>query len=129
MYATGWDSKLALKDLALKFEEVKISAEEFFAGIYKVESNEMLGLIKGGIRGCDNDSVWINSIVIDKKHQSKGYGKEAINLLMEHLKRKNQINQIYLSVIEKNKLGLRFWNGMGFKHIQTMDKYVKLVKL
>lgn len=57
------------------------------------------------------------AILIDQKHQAKGYGKEAINLLLEFAFNILNLNNVILEVIEFNKNAIKAYNDIGFQTI------------
>lgn len=52
-------------------------------GIYQEE--EMIGFALYGIDEDDHE-YWIYRMMIDQKHQGKGYGKEAIQLVIDDIR-------------------------------------------
>lgn len=60
-------------------------------------------------------SVWLDRILIDRKHQKKGYGKAAVLALLERLSREYGKNQIYLSVYQSNTAAISLYQQLGFQ--------------
>lgn len=91
--------------------------ENFHAkGIYYGE--EMVGFTLYGIDEDDNE-YWIYRMMIDQKHQGKGYGKEAVQLVIEDIRAmKEPHNQtISLSYEPDNEHAKRIYEKMGFQEI------------
>ncbi|MFL0580965.1 GNAT family N-acetyltransferase [Solibacillus silvestris] len=91
--------------------------ENFHAkGIYYGE--EMVGFTLYGIDEEDNE-YWIYRMMIDQKHQGKGYGKEAVQLVIEDIRAmKEPHNQtISLSYEPDNEHAKRIYEKMGFREI------------
>lgn len=91
--------------------------ENFHAkGIYYGE--EMVGFTLYGIDEDDNE-YWIYRMMIDQKHQGKGYGKEAVQLVIEDIRAmKGPHNQtISLSYEPDNEHAKRIYEKMGFREI------------
>lgn len=91
--------------------------ENFHAkGIYYGE--EMVGFTLYGIDEDDNE-YWIYRMMIDQKHQGKGYGKEAVQLVIEDIRAmKEPHNQtISLSYEPDNEHAKRIYEKMGFREI------------
>lgn len=91
--------------------------ENFHAkGIYYGE--EMVGFTLYGIDEDDNE-YWIYRMMIDQKHQGKGYGKEAVQLVIEDIRAmKGPYNQtISLSYEPDNEHAKRIYEKMGFREI------------
>jgi len=53
-------------------------------------------------------------MMIDRRHQRKGYGRQAILALNDTLRRLPGCESIILSVIKENAAGLRFYQNLGF---------------
>lgn len=94
--------------------------ENFHAkGIYYGE--EMVGFTLYGIDEDDNE-YWIYRMMIDQKHQGKGYGKEAVQLVIEDIRAmKEPHNQtISLSYEPDNEHAKRIYEKMGFREIDGL---------
>ncbi|MDK7489840.1 GNAT family N-acetyltransferase [Bacillus paranthracis] len=64
--------------------------DDFYAkGIYLDE--KMIGFTMFGIDSDDNN-YWIYRLMIDKKFQGKGIGKQAIHLVIDEIRRNNNAN-------------------------------------
>lgn len=59
--------------------------------------DEMIGMLMYGI-DPDDGNYWLYRFMIDEKHQGKGYGKQAITLLINEIKQGNIENIPYLMV-------------------------------
>jgi len=64
--------------------------------------------------------TWLGLLEINKEHQSRGYGYQALNLFYEMM-RKRQVRQFRLGVISENEPGHRFWKRQGMKPIKISD--------
>lgn len=54
-------------------------------------------------------------IALDEKHAGKGYGKEAMHLLMHHAFNKLRLHRVGLDVLEFNTRAIRAYEGVGFR--------------
>lgn len=125
-YATGIDKPIDMKDLIRKYEEVAICSSEFFVGIYRNDTKKMIGILKGRLKNSDHPVVWISSIAIDPGLQGQGYGGMALELLLKYFRQVNHIRTVYISVVEGNNIGMRFWIKKGFQMIRKIEKYMTL---
>lgn len=125
-FATGIDHPMTLEMLIWKYSEMSNCTNEFFVGIYCPYEQKMIGILKGRLEFENNYSVWISSIVIDSLYQNKGYGSVAINVLLDHLKRFNNIRDAYLAVVEVNNHGICFWNKNNFCKVKKIQNHIKL---
>lgn len=85
-------------------------------GIYLGE--EMIGFALYGIDEDDHE-YWIYRMMIDQKHQGKGYGKEAIQLVIDDiLANKEERHQtITLSYEPENEHAKRIYEKIGFTEV------------
>ncbi|MCS0670727.1 N-acetyltransferase [Cytobacillus firmus] len=63
----------------------------------------------------DDKEYWIYRLMIDAKHQSKGYGKEAMEKLIERIKQDQDHRVIYLSFEPENSLAKQLYEKLGFE--------------
>ncbi|MEM8860508.1 MAG: GNAT family N-acetyltransferase [Chloroflexota bacterium] len=53
--------------------------------------------------------------MIDKEHQGKGYGREALQLVVDHIKSFPNATKMELSVVPENKGAIKLYESFGFK--------------
>ena len=102
------------------------SGEHFLLGIFISSTGEMIGFLKGQIKYCSKVSVWINTLIIDKAFQNKGYGTKAVDLLIDFVKKKSDVSRFYIAVSESNAKGYKFWKSLGFKDYANIEDCMKL---
>jgi diamine N-acetyltransferase len=94
--------------------------ENFHAkGIYL--GDEMIGFTLYGIDEDDHE-YWIYRMMIDEKHQGKGYGKEAVKLVIEDIRniKDERHLTITLSYEPTNEHAKRVYEKMGFQEIEGL---------
>ncbi|UCZ51540.1 GNAT family N-acetyltransferase [Bacillus shivajii] len=62
----------------------------------------------------DERKYWIPRFMIDVSYQRKGYGKEALQQVIDMLKRNEDCHYIGLSTEPDNYSALRFYESLGF---------------
>jgi diamine N-acetyltransferase len=75
---------------------------------------KMVGFAMYGIFGGVS---WISRIMVDKAHQEKGIGKEALQLLIDRLRRDPHAAEIRTSFARQNALAEYFFTSNGFERI------------
>ena len=65
--------------------------------------------------------VWLDRFLIDQTQQGKGYGKAALQLLIQHLRKKYHRKKIYLSVVKENQIATKLYLDFGFQFTGTLD--------
>jgi diamine N-acetyltransferase len=94
--------------------------ENFHAkGIYQNE--EMIGFTLYGIDEDDHE-YWIYRMMIDQKHQGKGFGKEAIKLVIDDIRniKEDRHQTITLSYEPTNEHAKLLYEKMGFQEIDGL---------
>ncbi|WP_222122602.1 N-acetyltransferase [Bacillus sp. FJAT-22090] len=67
--------------------------------------------------GLDEDSknYWICRLMIDHTCQGKGYGREAIQMIVNEMKQLNGCEAIYLSTEPDNEIAIKLYESFGFQ--------------
>lgn len=125
MFATGFDREITLNELKNKYLETVISTYDFFVWIINSEEKK-IGILKGSIRYQEEDSLWINSIIIDSDFRRKGYGRCAIESLIDYASGIFRLKKIFVSVAADNVEALKFWENIGFSSIKKIEKHILL---
>lgn len=83
-------------------------------GIY--DSKTLVGFSMYGYfdRPLPDGRLWLDRLLIDKKHQGKGYGKAAVLALLENFRREYSCHRVYLSVYENNLPAIALYEQIGF---------------
>ncbi len=70
----------------------------------------------------------------DKEYWGKGYGREALRLLIEYGFRFHNVRKVWLNVYANNERGIRSYNALGFveegrmrQHVWSNGEYVDLL--
>jgi len=89
----------------------------------KFEDLEPMGIFAGddlvgfAMYGNFSGICWINRIMLDKTHQEKGYGKKALQLILDKIKTRPNCQEIRTSFVRANALAEYFFGSMGFQRI------------
>jgi len=79
------------------------------------ENNRVIG--EAGLLRMDH--AWhttdISVIIWDREEWGKGYGTEAILLLLDYAFRQLKFHRVAIGVVSFNERALRFWANLGFK--------------
>lgn len=55
-----------------------------------------------------------SQIMIDERHQGKGYGKEAIKTVLDTMKADGKYNKVVLCYVEGNEIAKKLYESFGF---------------
>lgn len=64
---------------------------------------------------ADDKEYWIYRLMVDSKFQSKGYGKAAMEKLIDRIKEDKEHHMIYLSFEPENDLAKKLYEKLGFQ--------------
>ena len=74
--------------------EAKIYSHAIPLAIY---NNDIpVGFLMYGIEPRDNNEYWIDRLMIDEKYQKNGYGKKALEIIIEKIKQDKTHNKMKL---------------------------------
>lgn len=91
-------------------------------GIYEEEI--LVGFAMYGLwEEHDKSRVWMDRILIDQRYQGKGYGKEALNLLIDRIFEEYGCDKIYLSIHPENAGAEHLYLKLGFRFNGKVDEH------
>ena len=82
-----------------------------------------IGLIDVFDFDVKNKRAGIGILIKDEKNRYKGYGKEALDLLVNYCFKSLHLHQLYANVIETNVASLRLFENNGFKKIGLKEDW------
>ena len=68
-------------------------------------------------------------IMIDRQYQNKGYGKQAIRLILDEMKERFHCSEVYLSTDPENARGKHVYETVGFRSEHEMLDDEELFKI
>lgn len=98
----------------------------YLKSIYLKNTKKLIGFFDVYHGYPTSDTLWLGVFLLDKSVQNNGYGKEAVEGLIEAAT-KTDFNNIAFAVHLKNWKALRFWINAGFNKILGIygDKALK----
>jgi diamine N-acetyltransferase len=73
-----------------------------------------VGFIMYGIEPHDNNEYWIDRLMIDEKYQKNGFGKKALEIIIEKIKQDKTHNKIKISTNPENNIARKLYKELGF---------------
>lgn len=86
-------------------------------------NKETIGLIDLFDFDIKNKRAGIGILIKDKANRYKGYGKEALNLLVNYCFKTLHLHQVYANISETNEASLRLFENNGFKKIGLKEDW------
>lgn len=111
--------ELQIEDFQKDFIETPLECleeakeEDFWRPIGIYNKDTLVGFAMYGQCKIDH-RVWLDRFLIDKRYQSKGYGKKAFGLLVERIFLEYHCTNIYLSLYEDNQTAIGLYKSFGF---------------
>lgn len=111
--------------------EANYEEEHYPSAIYKGE--ELVGFLLYAYYPADEDypkdSWWILRLMIDKEHQNKGYGKEAMKQFETCFKKSYDVDELRISAEPENKVAIKLYEDLGFEQTgETVEGETVLLK-
>ena len=75
--------------------------------------DELVGFIMYCMDVKDKE-YWIYRLMIDKKHQKKGYGRSAMQKIISLLQQDKEHSKVYISFEPKNDVAKNLYESLGF---------------
>ena len=97
---------------AVSIAQSKVQPECIPLAIYNDE--KAIGFAMYGIDRRDGQ-YWIYRFMIDKKYQTKGLGKAALQLLINQIQKDKTYNKILLGVRKESIIAIRLYHSLGFE--------------
>lgn len=80
-------------------------------------SNEAIGMIDLFDFDFKNKRAGVGILIKELFQRKKGYGREALSLLMDYAKAKLNLHQLYCNITEDNEASLNLFKNSGFEII------------
>ena len=77
----------------------------------------------------DDNTLWIIRMMIDEEFQGKGYGRETLLALVEYIKSRNYVKEIFLSFVPGNDTAKKLYESFGFKDTGRFEQGEFVYKL
>lgn len=81
-------------------------------GIY--DGEDMVGFAMYGL-DADDGNYWIRRLMVAEGKQKNGYGREAMRMIVERIKREHACRRIMISFVPDNAVAGRLYESLGFK--------------
>jgi diamine N-acetyltransferase len=94
------------------------------------DGDEMIGFV---MYGYDHEEqprrYWIIRMMVDLKHQRKGYGRAIMQQTIDILKQQPDCDAVYISFVPENETARTLYASMGFEDTGTIEEGEVVFKL
>lgn len=77
-------------------------------------SEELVGFLMYG-DDIETGEVWIIRLMIDQAYQGNGYGKQAMEALLQEIKDNYTVDKVLISFVPTNEVAKNLYMSLGFK--------------
>lgn len=88
-------------------------------GIYDGETP--VGLLMTGI-DAEANAYWIDRLMIGGAYQHKGYGRAAMQVILDQLREKPNCSAVYISFVPQNDTARRLYERFGFEDTGRIEE-------
>lgn len=139
-----WHNDLELKNLTLShpFPVTDSQEEEWINSIIKDKSNKtiyfgiedksrkiLIGIIFLSRINFIHQTSWLGVFIGDKNARGKGYGKEAVKMIVDYAFNNLNLRKVSLEVVKTNKAAIAVYKKLGFVIEGEMKKQVYVSSL
>ena len=96
--------------------EKEFKADTIFFGIHSLEDDRLIGDTTLGGFDWTAGNAWVGIGLGERGYWGKGYGTDAMRLVLRFAFRELNLNRVSLDVFEYNPRGIRSYENAGFKH-------------
>ncbi len=113
----GLGSSCRLTSLESEKEWLRQNSGQYQFAIVKLEDDILIG--NCGINGIDQlrQCAEVGLFIGDEENRNKGYGAEALNLLLDYCFDYLNVNNVMLKVFSFNERAINCYRKLGFKEI------------
>ena len=79
--------------------------------------DEIVGFIVYCTKPDKDGNYWIPALMIDEKHQGKGYGKSSLEKLIEYMTETLNCKRIMIGLRPNNHIAGNLYESLGFKKV------------
>jgi diamine N-acetyltransferase len=97
---------------AISLAQSKYEPEYLPLAVY--DDNEMVGFVMYG-QDRNDGKYWIVRVMVDHRQQGKGYGRAAMQLLLERIQAMPDCDEILISYEPENEVARRLYASFGFR--------------
>lgn len=96
---------------------IATSGKSYIFSIVKLENDELIGTIEIANVDHVNRTASLGILIGESEERSKGYGREALNLVIEFAFNYLNLHSINLRVLADNERAKKCYTNVGFKEI------------
>ena len=101
---------------AVSIAEAHFSKHAWFRAIYADETPVGFMMLHDEPDAAKGPIYYLWRFMIDARYQKLGFGRQAMQLIIEHVKTRPNASQLLLSYVPEEGGPQKFYEGLGFEH-------------
>jgi RimJ/RimL family protein N-acetyltransferase len=111
-----------------KYLELRLNNPEVkFWGIF-LESNKFIGTIKLEPIIWESQTAWLGMMIGDCSERGRGYGSQALSLVLDYSKNVLLLKDIFLGVHRNNTPAICLYKKAGFEIYTAKDSQITMIR-
>jgi diamine N-acetyltransferase len=117
-------SKFLIKQYLENAHQDIYEAKQLRLAICKNKDNQVIGLIDLFDFDPKNNRAGIGIVIQENENRSKGFGKEALDLLINYSFANLNLHQLYANIGSENEISKKLFTTFGFQKIGTKKDWL-----
>lgn len=101
---------------SVSIAQAHFSKHAWFRAIYADETPVGFVMLHDEPDGEEGPVYYLWRFMVDARYQRLGFGRRALELLIDHVKRRPNATELFLSYVPKEAGPKRFYEKLGFQH-------------
>ncbi len=118
----GWSSS-TMKDVEEYYEKIGGSKNNRLFAVIERDLGKHIGNVRLGPINWDNRNSSMGIMIGNREFIGKGFGPEAIKLLVTHAFEELELHKLFLQVISDNKRAIEAYKKVGFAVVGKMKDH------
>lgn len=98
--------------------------ESFFFAIHALDSDQLLGFVSLFGINWNHGDTWVGIGLGEREHWGKGYGTDAMRVILRYAFSELNLHRVTLGVFEYNPRAIRSYEKSGFRHEGRIRKHL-----
>jgi RimJ/RimL family protein N-acetyltransferase len=98
--------------------------QDFFFAIHTLESDQLLGFVSLFGINWNHGDTWVGIGLGEREHWGKGYGTDAMRVILRYAFSELNLHRVTLGVFEYNPRAIRSYEKAGFVHEGRIRKHL-----
>lgn len=111
---------------AISLAQANFHPEAWYRGIYADDTPVGFAMLE---IDTEKPDYYLWRFMIDKDHQGKGYGYQAMKLLIEHVKTLPNASEFFLSYVPADGSPQKFYEKLGFEDTGEVEEGENVMRL